>query len=95
MDKKLRENLIMRLIERWAKAIPGDSIVDVGRRYHPVFNQMSEEELMHVREKVVASTDAQLYLADEKAYPLMTRQRSTPLPGDEFCELLNNTLVRN
>jgi hypothetical protein len=93
MDKKLRENLIMRLIERWAKAIPGDSVVDVGRRYHPVLNQMTEDELMHVREKVVASTDAQLYLADEKAYRLMTERRSIPLPGEEFCELLDNILV--
>lgn len=95
MDKKIRENLIMRLIERWAKAIPGDSVVDVGRRYHPVLAQMTEEELMHVRGKVIASTDAQLYLADEKAYPLMTGRRSVPLPSEEFCELLDSALVSN
>lgn len=93
MDKKLRENLIMRLIERWAKAIPGDSIVDVGRRYHPVLTQMSESELMRVREKVVSSTDAQLYLADEKVYHSLISRKSSPLPGDEFCALLDKTLV--
>jgi hypothetical protein len=93
MDKKLRENLIMRLIERWAKAIPGDSVVDVGRRYHPVLNQMTESELLHVRSKVVSSTDAQLYLADEQVYHALTKRKATPLPGDEFCELLDKTLV--
>lgn len=93
MDKKLRENLILRLIERWAKAIPGDSVVDVGRRYHPVLNQMSEKELMHVRSKVVSSTDAQLYLADEQVYHALNDRKSSPLPGDKFCELLDRTLV--
>lgn len=93
MDQKVRENLIMRLIERWAKAIPGDSIVDVGRRYHPVLNQMSEEQLMHVRSKVVSSTDAQLYLADEKAYPVLMNRKASPLPGSDFCELLDLNLA--
>jgi hypothetical protein len=94
METPVREHVILRLIERLDRAVPGDSREELAGRYIPALRAMTDTELGSVWERAAASTDAQLYLIDEIVYMHLNRKRKSPSIGSDV-HLLFQTAVKD
>lgn len=93
MEQQVRDQLMNRLVDRMARAIPGESRAVVFERYAPVFSKMTDQELARVRERASTLNDSYLYLIDENIYKMLEKRGKSPLVGSFAARMFDAVAV--